>query len=60
MKEMASKQEWLWERIVQFSETHTKEQTFAHFLDEGVSESTIRRTLKRGTTKRKPGTGRAR
>lgn len=59
---MSSKQEWLWERIVQYDSTHTRTETFTHFLDEKVPRSTIYRALKRyadrGTTARKPGSGR--
>lgn len=55
---MTNKQEWLWERVVQFSETHTRKETLAHFLEENVPRRTIYRALERGRTTRKPGSGR--
>lgn len=59
---MASKQEWLRERIVQFAETHTKVETVNHFLAENIPRSTVFSVLStfndRGTTQRQSGSGR--
>lgn len=50
------------ERIVQIAETHSKSETLKHFTSEGVPRSTVYSVLanaqERGTTERKPGTGR--
>lgn len=59
---MATKQEWLRERIVQFAVNHTKSETLHHFLDENIPRSTIYNVLStfndRGTTERQKGSGR--